>query len=57
MYLAAALGTWTELKHDTILYSKQAYSMAQCAMAGLAKGITCSTRTKNSETTINHCQY
>jgi hypothetical protein len=34
--LNAALGSWTELKHDTILYSKQAYSMTQSAMASKA---------------------
>lgn len=36
--LAAALGSWTELKHDTILYSKQPYSMMQMALAGASKG-------------------
>jgi len=35
--LAAALGSWTELKHDTILYTKQPYAMEQMALAGLAK--------------------
>lgn len=34
--LNASLGSWTELKHDTILYTKQPYSMAQMAMS--AKG-------------------
>ena len=33
-----ALGTWTELRHDTILYSKQPYAMMQAAMAGATKG-------------------
>ncbi len=32
----AALGSWTELKHDTIVYTKQPYAMAQAAMAGKA---------------------
>ena len=36
--LAAALGTWTELRHDTILYSKESYSMAQAAFATMSKG-------------------
>jgi len=31
--LNAALGCWTELKHDTIIYTKQPYSMSQMAMA------------------------
>jgi hypothetical protein len=35
---ATALGSWTELRHDTILYTKQSYAARQCAMAGLAKG-------------------
>lgn len=33
-----ALGAWTELRHDTILYSKQPYAMMQAAMAGATKG-------------------
>jgi hypothetical protein len=36
--LATALGTWTELRHDTILYSKQSYAMAQAAFAAMGKG-------------------
>jgi hypothetical protein len=36
--LAAALGSWTELKHDTILYTKQPYAATQSAMAGASKG-------------------
>ncbi|MGA1870492.1 MAG: DUF3160 domain-containing protein [bacterium] len=32
--LNTSLGSWTELKHDTILYTKQPYSMAQMALAG-----------------------
>jgi hypothetical protein len=32
--LNTALGAWTELKHDTILYSEQSYSCAQMSMAG-----------------------
>lgn len=35
--LTAALGSWTELRHDTILYTKESYTSAQSAMAGLAK--------------------
>jgi len=35
--LQTALGAWTELKHDTILYTKQSYAMAQSAMAGMGK--------------------
>lgn len=35
--LQAGVGSWTELKHDTILYTKQSYSMAQSAMAGMGK--------------------
>jgi hypothetical protein len=31
--LNAALGSWTELKHDTIIYTKQGYSENQSAMA------------------------
>ena len=34
--LNTALGSWTELKHDTIVYSKQGYGMAQSAMASKA---------------------
>lgn len=37
--LTAALGSWAELRHDTILYAKEAYSAArQSAMAGMGKG-------------------
>jgi hypothetical protein len=36
--LQAGLGAWTELKHDTILYSRQSYSAAQSAMAVMGKG-------------------
>lgn len=36
--LAAALGSWTELRHDTILYTKQSYSVAQAAFATMGKG-------------------
>jgi hypothetical protein len=36
--LLAALGAWTELRHDTILYTKQSYSMAQAAFAVGGKG-------------------
>jgi hypothetical protein len=36
--LAAALGSWTELRHDTILYTKESYSDSQSALAGLGKG-------------------
>lgn len=32
--LQTALGSWTELKHDTIVYTKQPYGVAQAAMAG-----------------------
>jgi len=32
------LASWTELKHDTIVYTKQPYAMAQAAMAGMSKG-------------------
>lgn len=35
--LHTALASWTELKHDTLLYTKQPYSMAQAAMAGVGK--------------------
>jgi len=34
----AALGSWTELKHDTIVYSKQPYTMAQAAFSAMSKG-------------------
>jgi len=37
--LTAALGSWAELKHDTILYTKQPYAMAQMALAGGGKGV------------------
>ncbi|MFQ5808037.1 MAG: DUF3160 domain-containing protein, partial [Armatimonadota bacterium] len=36
--LNAALGAWTELRHDTILYTKQPYAMAQAALASAGKG-------------------
>jgi hypothetical protein len=36
--LTAAIGSWAELRHDTILYTKQPYSMSQMAMAGMSKG-------------------
>jgi hypothetical protein len=36
--LQAALGSWTELKHDTLLYTRQTYSHTQSAMAGVGKG-------------------
>jgi len=36
--LLTALGSWTELKHDTILYTKQPYGMAQAAFAVGSKG-------------------
>jgi len=34
----AALGAWTELRHDTILYTKEPYGEAQMALAGASKG-------------------
>ncbi len=34
--LNAALGSWTELKHDTIIYTKQPYPESQMAMASKA---------------------
>ena len=36
--LSAALGSWTELRHDTILYTKQSYTASQMALAGVGKG-------------------
>jgi len=37
--LSSALGSWTELKHDTcILYGKQSYTLAQAAFATMGKG-------------------
>lgn len=36
--LNTALGCWSELKHDTILYTKQPYSMSQMAMASKGEG-------------------
>ncbi|HUW82620.1 MAG TPA: DUF3160 domain-containing protein [Phycisphaerae bacterium] len=36
--LTTALGSWTELRHDTILYTKQSYSASQAALAGMTKG-------------------
>ncbi|MHC4574214.1 MAG: DUF3160 domain-containing protein [Planctomycetota bacterium] len=36
--LNTALGCWTELKHDTIVYSKQPYSVAQAAFSAMGKG-------------------
>lgn len=36
--LNAALGSWTELKHDTIVYTKQPYSMSQAAFSVMGKG-------------------
>lgn len=35
--LSAGLGSWTELRHDTILYTKQPYAEAQAALAGVSK--------------------
>ncbi|MFQ6114215.1 MAG: DUF3160 domain-containing protein [bacterium] len=37
--LNTALGSWTELKHDTIVYTKQPYSMAQAAFSVIGKGV------------------
>ena len=36
--LNTALGSWTELKHDTIVYTKQPYSMNQAALSVMGKG-------------------
>lgn len=36
--LNTALGCWTELKHDTIVYTKQPYSEAQAAFSVMGKG-------------------
>lgn len=36
--ISAALGSWTELRHDSILYTKQSYSVSQSAFAGMRKG-------------------
>lgn len=36
--LNTALGSWTELKHDTILYTKQPYTMEQRALSTMQKG-------------------
>jgi len=36
--LNTALGSWTELKHDTILYSKQPYTCEQRALSTYSKG-------------------
>lgn len=36
--LNACLGSWTELKHDTIIYTKQPYSLAQRAFSVMGKG-------------------
>jgi len=36
--LNTALGSWTELKHDTIVYTKQPYSMSQAAFSVMGKG-------------------
>ena len=36
--LNTALGSWTELKHDTILYTKQPYTMEQRALSTYSKG-------------------
>jgi len=36
--LSSALGSWTELKHDTVVYSKQPYASAQMAFATMTKG-------------------
>jgi hypothetical protein len=33
-----ALGAWAELRHDTIVYTKQPYGAAQSALAGVSKG-------------------
>jgi hypothetical protein len=35
--LTAALGSWTELRHDTTLYTKQPYAAAQAVFAGMSK--------------------
>jgi len=35
--LQTALGSWTELRHDTILYAKQSYTMMVTAMPGRPK--------------------
>jgi len=35
--LQTALGSWTELRHDTILYAKQTYPMLPMAMVGEPK--------------------
>jgi hypothetical protein len=36
--LNTALGSWTEVKHDTIVYTKQPYSMSQAAFSVMGKG-------------------
>lgn len=36
--LNTALGSWAELKHDSVLYSKEPYTYAQRAMSTLTKG-------------------
>jgi len=36
--LNTALGSWTELKHDTILYTKQPYTVEQRALSTMRKG-------------------
>jgi hypothetical protein len=36
--LNTALGCWTELKHDTIVYTKQPYSVGQAAFSVMGKG-------------------
>ena len=36
--LNTALGCWTELKHDTIVYTKQPYSVSQAAFSVMGKG-------------------
>jgi hypothetical protein len=33
-----ALGAWAELRHDTIVYTKQPYAATQSALAGVSKG-------------------
>lgn len=36
--LSTALGSWTELRHDTILYAKQSYTMQLAAVTDPVKG-------------------
>jgi hypothetical protein len=37
--LQGFLGSWTELKHDTLLYAKQSYSVATSAMPGPSQNL------------------